>query len=246
MFFKSKKLSAAERLANTDKLVAAIKKHDTTTVIQLIPVSDPKANSSYALTYAVELGYIDLYHLLLPHCHPEHNYGETLLAAVRIGNFDIVQQLFDLSNDTTSNTLAFQLAVKLGHEDLVRFFLPKVDPKQDNSIVLQYAVEKGDKHINIVEMLIPFVDVKARNSEALETAVCKRYKFLIDALVPHSNYENMASKLERWGYSTVSLLQAIESHQKHLLKERLMDAIVDERRNIEQENEPIVQRKRKM
>lgn len=112
---------------NTTLLVKASHNGDINEVKRLVPISDPKAHSSYALLTACLYGHTEVVKLLLPVSDPMVENSYPLRAAARAGYLDIVKLLLPVSEPKAQGSYALRLAAQEGHIECVTLLLPVSD-----------------------------------------------------------------------------------------------------------------------
>lgn len=120
-------LSIKEIVKNTPLLLQASQLGDVDTVKKLIPLSDPKAEDSYALRAAA------------------HN-----------GHKDIVELLIPVSNPKAKNSYALQWAAEKGHKEIVELLIPVSDYHivlqsmynyKEDATLLQQCIDKHESQL---------------------------------------------------------------------------------------------------
>lgn len=114
--------------ANTQLLYQAVKQQSVDNVRRLIPISDPKADNSYALRLAVGNGHIQCVELLIPVSDPKSNDSYALAVAAESGNIQCVALLIPVSQPKKRYSLALQRAVYHGHSQCVELLYPISNP----------------------------------------------------------------------------------------------------------------------
>lgn len=134
---------------NTSLLIDAAQQGRIQEVINLIPVSDPKATDSEALLSAVLNGYIDIVKLLLPVSDPKANYSSILRWAVYYGREEMVKLLIPVSDAKAKNSYALWVATEYNKTECIKLLLPV----SDYHLVAQKFSERG-YDITVLEQCI--------------------------------------------------------------------------------------------
>lgn len=122
-------LTSADIEQNNQSLVLSSMVGNIENVKRLIPISDPKSGSAWALMAAAENGHTEIVKLLIPLSKPwDEDYGMSPLAR----------------------------AAWNGHTECVKILLPVFDPKAEDSQALRVATRR--KHIECIKCLIPVSD----------------------------------------------------------------------------------------
>lgn len=156
-----------------------------TLVRELIPVSDPKANDSYALRWAARNGHMEVVKLLMPVSDPGASESRALAWAAEKGHAKVVELLMPVSDPKAKDSRALAWAAESGHTEVVRLLIPVSDPKADNSAALRWAAQIG--HVEVVRLLIPVSDPKVDDSWALAFAANNGHAEVVKLLIPVSN-----------------------------------------------------------
>ena len=147
-----------EKIENTKKLINAAKLGHFNRVNELIPVSDPKANGSLALSLAAYYGHIKVVKLLIPVSDPKDDNSQALRWAAEKGHTEIVKLLIPVSDPKAEYSEALTNAAMNGRIEVVKLLIPVSDPKANNSLALRWAWDGN--HFKIVKLLIPVSDPK--------------------------------------------------------------------------------------
>ena len=89
---------------NTQLLFDAIERNNMDEVHRLIPVSDPKADNSWALELAAFKGNIECVKLLIPLCRPKANQSRALQWAMLNNNDPMIDLLYPVSSPKSAIT----------------------------------------------------------------------------------------------------------------------------------------------
>ena len=100
-------------------LVSAVLNGHSKCIKLLIPVSDPKADNSQALSLAARNGYADCVKLLIPVSDPKADNSKALSLAARNGYADCVKLLIPVSDPKADNSKALREAQENDHLDCV-------------------------------------------------------------------------------------------------------------------------------
>ncbi|WP_447896642.1 ankyrin repeat domain-containing protein [Stenotrophomonas acidaminiphila] len=176
--------SVNKQLQITRDLQRAALNGDVDEVKRLIPVSDPKADDSYALSIAAMNGHLECVKALIPVSDPKADESEALKLAAERGHADCVELLIPVSDPKADESGAMRRAAGRGHAHCVKLLIPVSDPKADDCNALQWAAENG--HVVCVKLLIPVSDPKADDSWALRGAAMYGHTECVKLLIPVS------------------------------------------------------------
>lgn len=116
---------------NTLRLIKAATQGSVNDVKELIPVSDPKSQKSWALRCAAERGNLEIVRLLLPVSDLEDVCSGALRRSAANGHTDIVRLLVSVLDRSVqhNNHYALKWAAINGHAECVKLLLPISDYK---------------------------------------------------------------------------------------------------------------------
>lgn len=154
---------------NSQLLFTASINGNVNDVKRLIPVSDPKADDSWALATAAEYGHEEIVELLIPVSDPKAQGSEALQLAAKNGHISIVAKLIPVSAPKDQDSRALRSAAYYGHTDIVKLLLPVSDyyGVLEDLSQNECASERLKKCIEDYEVF----SVKKRLEEAVQEAV---------------------------------------------------------------------------
>jgi ankyrin repeat protein len=196
-------IKAALPLADQDHrnqaLVRAATNGRLSVVEFLLPVCDPKAKESLALSAAANNGHLDVVALLLPVSDPKAKDSLALKGAAYHGHAAVAELLLPVSDPKADNSWALLFAANNGHLGVVELMLPVCDPEARNFEVLQWAAAAGQ--LAVVEGLLRVYDPKAHDSAALRSAALKGQAEVVERLLPVSEPKAKNSEALQWAAS---------------------------------------------
>lgn len=203
---------------NNDLLQAAALKGDAKEVARLIPISDPKAEDSYALYLAVRGDFEECVRLLIPvsDCTTEENW--VLSVAVMNRNIDIVKLLLPHTDPAFNHKCADRAAI-YGLDEILALILPHCDPdpKHYSGAVTHCAREGFD---GCLKLLLPYAQpdiIDKAHALGWMTQHCK----VVDILYPLSNKNATLNMLKNIEECYIALQERISAEQSSILMNAL-------------------------
>lgn len=153
------KPTSKRRSPDLSALVLAAKNGHAECVKLLIPVSDPKAHGSLALSHAASNGHLECVKLLIPVSSPKANDSRALHIASMDGHAECVKILIPVSDPMADDSRALRSAASGGHAECIMFLIPVSNTKAEDSHALRWATYHGKA--DAVQALIPLSDPNA-------------------------------------------------------------------------------------
>lgn len=127
------------------RFIEAARDGDVELLQSLIPLT-PIEDRNRALMWAAEEGALRCVNTLIPVSNPKANNSFALVAAARKGFAACVQRLIPVSNPKDRDSHALMMAAQNGNTECVELLIPVSDPKANHSIALFVASRNRHRH----------------------------------------------------------------------------------------------------
>ena len=148
----------------------------------LIPISDPKADDSSALSWAARNGHLKCVELLIPVSDPKASGSQALAFAAWAGHVECVKRLIPISNPHDSLPLCW--AASNDHIECVKLLILS-PPPFNLSLPITYASSHG--HVECLKALIAAPNALALDSQGLLWAAKAGHIDCVELLLPLSD-----------------------------------------------------------
>ncbi|EKT4440971.1 ankyrin repeat domain-containing protein [Stenotrophomonas maltophilia] len=151
---------------------------------KLIPVSNPRADESLALSWAARSGSVEAVEALLPFTDPLASDSNALVHAAREGHAEIVALLIPLSDPKANGNRALWEAATHGHLNIVKLLLPVSSAIVCAMSILPDAAARGATDFIKILLKAKLPDAGDTYATGLDAAATNGHLDTVNVLIP--------------------------------------------------------------
>lgn len=151
---------------------------------KLIPVSNPRADESLALSWAARSGSVEAVEALLPFTDPLASDSNALVHAAREGHAKVVTLLIPLSDPKANGNRALWEAATHGHLNIVKLLLPVSSAIVCAMSILPDAAARGATDVIKILLKAKLPDAGDTYATGLDAAATNGHLDTVNVLIP--------------------------------------------------------------